>query len=187
MESSKIQTGLPDLPDDTVDPKLYDDLLILHRAIKNIVLYVGRYAGIDAPTPDIWSGIQYVDTILTANLNRLYPVASVPITAGQIVNLFNSAGNLRARLAVATGAATMAHGIAMTSAAAGEQFEMYWLRGYVDTIGGMTIGTVYWLSTVAGAIQNVAPAVVGQIQQQIGLALTSSQLLADIPFTYRIV
>lgn len=187
MESSIIQLALADLPSDTVPKELYDDFLNLHRAIKSLALGVSRYAGIDAPSSDIWSSLAYSDTLLMANHTRMYPTADIAITAGQMVNLYNNAGNLRARLADATLPATFACGVAMTSAAIGEQFEMYWLRGLVNTIGGMTVGTLYWLSTVPGSIQNIAPAVPGQIQQPVGVALTSSQLLMDIPLSYRIV
>lgn len=184
-DSSIIQLGLADLPADTVPKELYDDFLSLHRAIKSLLTGVSRFAGIDAPTPDTWPFLLYSDTILSQNHTRLYPVADVAITAGQMINLYSNAGNLRARLANAGSATTMAHGVANTGAVAGAQFEMYWLRGFVTTVGGMILGTLYWLSTTAGAIQNVAPNVAGQIQQPVGLAVGTSMLLMDIPLSYK--
>lgn len=185
MGTSIIVLGLEDLPSDTVPPQVYDDFLKLHRAVKNLADGVSRYAGVDAPTPDTWPYLLYQDTILTQNHTRIYPVADVNITAGQLVNLYNNAGVLRARLASANSASTMAHGIAMQSVTAGNQFEMYWLRGLVNTIGGMTVGTLYWLSPTSGAVQNIAPNVAGTIQQAIGVAVQSALMIMDIPLYYK--
>lgn len=184
-ENFLIQTGLPALPEDNIPADLYDNFLQLHRAIQNLLRGVSRYCGIDAPSPDIWSQITYQETLLSGNLTRMYVPASVAITRGQVVNLFNNAGVLNARLAAATSFTTMAHGVANNNAAPGEIVELNWLRGTLDSIAGMTTGTVYFLSTVAGAVQNTAPAAVGNIQQPVGLALGTNTMLLDIPFFYR--
>lgn len=183
-ETSVIILGLPDLPEDNIPPNLWDNFLQVHRAIKNLLAGVSRYSGIDAPESTTWSSLSYSDTILTANLSRMYPRATVGITAGQVVYLYSNAGVLEANLASANSATTLAHGIAMTSALAGQQFEMYFLRGLVNTIGGMVLGTLYYLSPTPGAIQNIAPTAPGTIRQPIGVALTTSQLLFDSNLSY---
>lgn len=180
-----IQLGLAVLPEDNIPPDLYDNFLSLHRAIQNLLRGVSRYCGIDAPAQEYWSQTTFQETLLSGNLTRMYVPASAAIARGQVVNLHDNAGVLNARLAVATSAATMAHGIANTDAAIGQICEINWLRGTLDSVGGMTVGTLYWLSTVAGGIQNAAPAVPGQIQQPIGLALATATLLMDIPLSYR--
>lgn len=185
MSNSKISLGLGILPASELPPVVYGELSAVYKAVQNLLDGVSRYSGIDAPESNTWKDLTYADTLLMANTSRMYPVAAVVITAGQAINLYNDTGVLKARLASASAASTMAHGIAMTSAAIGDQFEMYWLRGLVTTIGGMTLGTLYWLSPTAGAIQNLAPTVAGQIQQPVGLALTASVLLLDIPLSYR--
>lgn len=184
-DNSVIQLGLPALPDDNIPSDLYDNFFQLHRAIQNLARGVSRYCGVDAPSQDTWSELPYNETLLTGNLTRMYIPASVAISRGQVVNMHNNAGTINARLAVATSAATMAHGIANTDAAIGEFVEINWLRGLLNSVGGMTVGTLYWLSTTAGAVQNVAPAAAGQIQQPIGLALGTATLLMDIPLSYR--
>lgn len=184
IDSYRIQLGLPALPEDNIPPELYDNFLVLHRAIQNLLRGVSQYCGIDAPAEEYWPQTTYQETLLSGNLTRMYVPASVPILRGQVVNLFNNAGALNARLAVATAAATMAHGIANTNAGVGEICEINWLRGTLDSVGGMTVGTLYFLSTVAGAVQNTAPPG-PNIQQPIGLALAASTLLMDIPLTYR--
>ena len=99
-----------------------------------------------------------------------------------MINLYNNAGVLNARLAQADNIATMAHGVANSAGLAGARIEIYWARALLDSVGSLTLGTVYYLSpATGGAVQNVKPAVPGQIVQPIGLALTSGALLMDIP------
>jgi hypothetical protein len=184
-DSSVIQLGLPALPDDNIPSNLYDNFFQLHRAIQNLARGVSRYCGIDAPSRDLWAQIPASETLLSGNLTRFYPVASAAITRGQVVNLHDNAGVLSARLAVATSASTMAHGVANTAAAVGERVEINLMRGLLDSIGGMTIGTLYWLSTTPGAVQNVAPSVAGQIQQPVGLALGTTTMLLETSLYYR--
>lgn len=184
-DNSVIQLGLPALPEDNIPPNLYDNFMQLHRAIQNLARGVSRYCGVDAPQPDIWSEIGFAETMLSGNLTRLYIPASVAINRGEVVNLHDNAGVLSARLAVATSAATMAHGVANSIAAPGDMVEINWLRGLLNSIGGMTTGTLYWLGTAPGSIQNVAPVAAGQIQQPIGLAFGPTTLSMDIPLSYR--
>lgn len=183
--NSKIITGLPNLPSDQLPPELWDDHKVIYNAINNLAIGISVYAGVDGVDPSEWADSPPSDTILTANLTRMYPIASVAITAGQIVNLFDNAGSMDARLADSTTAATMAHGIANTAALAGARFEMQWLRSFVTSIGGMVPGTLYWLSTTPGAVQNLPPVAVGTIQQPIGLAIAAAQMIMDIPLLYK--
>lgn len=180
-----IQLGLPALPSDSIPTELYDDFLTVYRAIQNLLRGVSRYSGIDAPAPATWSGQTFSDTLLQGNITRIYVPASVVIARGQAINLFNDAGTLKTRLAAATGASTMAHGVANSAAAVGELVEINWLRGFIDSIGGMTPGTLYWLSTTPGAVQNSAPVAPGQIQQPVGVAFSAGQMALDISLSYR--
>jgi hypothetical protein len=181
VDNYKIQLGLPALPDDNVPSELYDNFYQLHRAIQNLLRGVSQYCGIDANSSDIWSSLNYTDTLLESNLTRMYPIAGSAISRGQMVNLYNNAGVLNARPAQANSMSTMAHGIANSAAAAGNRIEMFWLRGLVDSIGSMTVGTLYYLHpTVAGAVQNAAPVTAGQIVQPVGLALAAATLNMDI-------
>jgi hypothetical protein len=180
-DNYKIQLGLPALPDDNVPPDLYDNFYQLHRAIQNLLRGVSQYCGIDSPSSDIWGSLTYPDTLLEGNLTKMYPIAGATIARGQAVNLYSNAGVLNARPAQANSLTTMAHGVANSAASAGSRIEMYWLRGLIDSIGGMTIGTLYYLSpTVPGVLQSAKPVTAGQIVQPIGLALGSSTLNMDI-------
>ena len=185
IDNFRIRTGLPQLPDDNIPKELYGTFLYLYQAIQNLQRGTSEYCGIDAPASDIRDQLTYTDTLLSGNLTRMYPVAAVAISRGQVVNLYNDAGVLKARLAVATGASTMAHGIANETVSAGAQFEMNFLRGTIESVGGMTLGTLYYLSTSAGSIQSARPSVAGQIIQPVGLALGAATLAMDIPLYYQ--
>lgn len=183
VESSIIQLGLPALPEDNIPPNLYDNFMVLHRAVQNLARGVSRYCGVDAPSPDIWDQITFSETMLSGNLTRMYVPAGATIARGQVVNLYDGGGFLAARLASASSAATLAHGIANSNAATGQTLEMNWLRGLLNSVGGMTTGTLYWLSPTAGSIQNVPPAGPNR-QQPIGVAFGTNQLMMDISLQY---
>lgn len=182
---SKIVLGIASLPSDNLPKDLYDDFLSLYRAIKNLADKVSEFTGIDPPDQLEWAESTASRTILSGNHTRLYVVANVAINAGQLVNLFDFGGGvLRARLASASAANTMAHAICTQSVAAGQIAPLQWLRAYVNQIGGMTSGVLYWLSPTAGFVQNVAPVAAGTIRQPIGVAIAPSQLLMDISLLF---
>lgn len=185
VDNTKIILGLPALPSDQIPPELYDDFTTVHKAIKSLASGVSVYCGVDAPTAVEWADSPPSDTILTGNLTRMYPIADVLLVAGQLVNLYDSGGVLKARLANATLPATAAHGVCTIGAAAGDRIEMNWLRGYCTVIGGMVLGTIYYTSTTPGAIQTPAPVGVGQIQQPVGIAVSATELILDIPLSFK--
>jgi hypothetical protein len=179
--SSRIVLYLPPLPPDTLPKEFYSEIFTLYRACQSLQDGISRYCGVDPQDTSVRPQLVFSDTLLETNLTRMYPVASVPITRGQIVNLFNSAGALRARLAKADSMTTMAHGVCNETVAAGQQFEMYWQRGCLDSIVGLTVGANYFLSTaVAGQVQTVRPSVAGQIIQSVGFALAATTMQLDI-------
>lgn len=183
-DNFRIQLGLPVLPSDDVPPELYGTFMTVYQAIQNLLRGVSQYCGVDAPVPEIQSQVTYQDTLLSGNLTRMYPIASVAISRGQAVNLFNNAGVLNARLAQATSASTMMHGVANTTVTAGQRVEINFLRGTLDSIGGLTLGTLYYLSTVAGAVQSGRPAAAGNIIQPAGLALASATFALECNLSY---
>lgn len=183
-ESFKIQTNLPQLPPDGLPKELYPEFQALHLAIFSLLRGISQYAGIDAPSSDIWSSLSYSDTILTGNATRMYVVAGVTIARGQAVNLYLSGGILKVRLADADSATTMMHGVANSAGSAGDIIEINWLRGLLDSVGGMTTGTLYYLSTTAGAVQSARPSGAGQIIQAAGVALNATTLLFDCSLNY---
>lgn len=114
-------------------------------------------------------------TLLAGNLNRLYVVASEAIAQGAAVSLFNSAGVLNVRNANATNNTKICDGFCSTPGgiAAGASGEII-LNNGVASIGGLTIGQRYWLSTTNGLIANVPAVAAGNIEQYLGIAISST-------------
>lgn len=178
-DSTRLITGLPNLPNNELEKQLYSELSIVYRAIQNLTQLVGQYTGIDAPGLSEIAAMDPASYLLGSNLGRYYPTVSVVggVTRGQIVHL--NGGNTINK-AIATSSAGLAIGIANETAANGANCEVLTGFGLTDAIGGMTPGTLYYLSTTLGAIQNLRPVGAGQIIQPIGWALTSTQMLYNI-------
>lgn len=182
---SRLLTGLPSLPNEQLTQQLYGEFSIVYKAIRNLTDGVGQLTGIDSPDASAWADTPMSSTILTGNATKLYPIASELVAPGQLINLFDNAGILGARLASSNLPATMAHGIATTGAGIGSRFEMQYLRAFISSIGGMAIGQLYYTGTIPGTVQNAPPIAVGTIQQPIGVAVANNQLLLDISLSFK--
>lgn len=175
-ESSKILLGLPNLPPEQIDPKLWGEFLTVYRAIQNLLNGVSQYGGIDPPTDAERAVMDPTAYLLGTNVERWYPTASVAITRGQIVRVLAGASNQVALAAADNILNGPAIGIANETKGIGQNIEII-LGGVTDAIGGMVPGTLYYLATaVAGAVQNLRPIVPGQYIQPIGWAMTSNQM-----------
>lgn len=175
-ESSKILLGLPNLPPEQIDPKLWSEFLTVYRAIQNLLLGVSQYAGIDAPSTLDIATMDPTSYLLGNNVERWYPTAAVAVTRGQLVRVLAGSSN-QVALAQANNIANgPAIGIANETKGIGQKVEIL-CGGMTDAIGGMTPGTLYYLATAAaGAVQNLRPVVPGQFIQPIGWAMTANQM-----------
>jgi hypothetical protein len=171
-----IDLGLPQLPVNT-DPKIEPDLRDLYNAVRNLALGVGQQLGLEVPYAGYQNtaGAHYT---VGQYKRRLYVVASVAITYGQLVNTFDDAGVLKARLANATTTAVRAHGICNTpgTCAIGATIEVVLPEAYVNSVGGLTKGTTYYLSTTGGAMQSSPPAGASNLIQAVGHAISATEL-----------
>lgn len=177
-ENSKILLGLPNLPPEYIDQKLWGEFQVIYTAIKNLLLGISQYSGIDPPDAVEIASMDPTKYLQQANLARWYPTADGPITRGQVVRATNVSGANRCELASAsTGLLySPAIGVANETVAAGQKVEVL-CAGMTDAISGMIPSTLYYLSTTDGAIQNLRPVNPGEGIQPIGWALTSGQLL----------
>ena len=163
-------------------------LLAVFLAIGNMLEGVSRYTGIDAPRTSEWAGLltSYSETLLIGQGTRMYPIASVAIARGQVVNLWNDGGVLKARLAQANSATTMAHGLANTAAGIGAQVEINLWQTWTNAIGALTPGSLYYLAPgTAGAVQATRPSVGGQIIQSVGVALSANDFSFNASSQYQ--
>lgn len=171
--SSKIITGLPNLPADGLPKELWPEFLTIYRAIQNLLEGVTRWTGIDGPDELERAEMQGYEFLLEQQMASWYPVATVPIARGQLVcvNGANTCG-----LASAAAMATNAIGVADETVGAGQKVKVI-TQGLVDSITGMVPGTLYYTGVTPGAIQNLPPITPGQIVQGMGWALDSTHLL----------
>lgn len=108
--------------------------------------------------------------------------ASVAISAGNFVNLYNNAGVLSMKLAdCSTG--LQADGYVLAAVASGSTGTVY-LNNQNTAQTGLTPGTIYFLST-AGGISATPPTTAGYLNQVVGksVSATSLQFRPEQPVT----
>jgi Protein of unknown function (DUF2793) len=99
--------------------------------------------------------------------------ASEDIDAGEFVNVFDSGGNTRVRLADATDPDKFANGYCLFSIANGDIGQVHF-SGINSAIAVAAPASEVWLSeTVPGAFQTTPPSAAGSIVQALGVALES--------------
>lgn len=103
--------------------------------------------------------------------------ASEALAAGDLVNIHDVAGAVRVRKADATTAGKEAHGFVLQAAAAAAVVTVYPEEAVLSGLTGLVIGARQFLSTTAGARQAAAPTVAGQYVQEIGVALSATEIL----------
>jgi hypothetical protein len=108
-------------------------------------------------------------------------VASEAIGAGKLVNLYNNAGVLNARLADNSNG-RVAHGFVKTAVASAGTAAVFDLDNVLDGLSGLTIGAEYFLGTAGSVITpalDAATATAGTIDQKIGVALSATEIDTD--------
>jgi hypothetical protein len=120
---------------------------------------------------------------------RIFLPCSEAITYGQLVNTFDDGGVFSVRLADATDDTKPCHGVCNTvgTSTIGDTLEIVMPNAYVKSIGGLSPGTIYYLSTTPGIGTNVAPSGSGNIVQAIGLALETDGMLFNPAFAWGVV
>lgn len=168
--------GLPQSPTNT-DPKVAPDISDAFNSIRNLAYLVGQYGGYE-PAEVGFNTLSNVRYTAGVYKRRVYCQALEAMPYGALVNLTNSGGVLAARFANATNNTKPCYGINNTvgTCAIGATIEIALPGCYVTSIGGLTPGTRYFLSTTNGLAANVAPAVAGNVRQAIGFALDANTL-----------
>jgi hypothetical protein len=106
-------------------------------------------------------------------------VASENLAAGDLVNLWNDGGTLKARKAIATGLGTRASGFVLSAFSTSATATVY-IKGNNDQLSGLTAGDFLFLSATAGLVTATAPTTSGQVAQQVGQAITATSATIDI-------
>lgn len=111
--------------------------------------------------------------------------ASEDLAAGDLINLWNDSGTLRARKADATSAGKDADGFTLSAVTSGQNATIWAEEAVISGLTGLTPGARYFLSTTAGAATDTAPSGSGNVAQVIGKALSATEILfrPDTPIT----
>ena len=153
------------------------------NALRALQLAIGDTSGLAYSTDPTYFHEQqpnFAQSIQVHNLLLIRVTANVNIAAGQIVNLFDNGAVLAARLAVASGISTRAHGWAMETITAGNPIMIALDRGYKAVVGA-TRGVTYYLSDITpGGISAAVPVGSGKIIQEVGLGLSATYLFVRI-------
>jgi len=102
--------------------------------------------------------------------------ASEALSAGDLVNIHDSSGP-KMRKADATTAGKEAHGFVLSSVSNGASGTMYPEENVISGLTGLTPGARMFLSTTAGLNTATAPSTSGQVVQEIGVALSTTEIM----------
>lgn len=165
-------------PDAVPDANLRHICNELLQFINNIAFSMNVDAGVGSRVISQWQMLAGSSTTLLANNhNRLYAVAGEALAYGDIVNIYDNAGVLNVRKADATTNAKPADGFNNTpqNLAIGDVGEFILAHGILPATG-LTIGQRYFLSTTAGIMSTTPAVAVGNIEQYLGVAISSTAL-----------
>lgn len=172
--NSLINVGLgASIPENITTPDGRSIFATMIQVVNNLIQFIEQYCGVTQKDITQWSTLAPSDTILAANMGRLYPIANVALSYGQMVNLFNDGTQLSARLADEA-AVRRCHGYCNVAGgvAAGAYCEVIIINGLV-TILGVVRGSTYWLAN-AGLVTAVAS------NQVIGFGVATNTLAVAI-------
>lgn len=97
------------------------------------------------------------------------------LSAGELVNLYNDSGTIKARKADASNG-RRAHGYVLASVTSPNNATVY-LEGTITGLTGKTPGAAYYLSgATAGDVTATAPSTAGYLSQEIGYALSATEI-----------
>lgn len=167
---------------DSIPPDLrgyFDDI---HNAIFQLQQAFVTYCGIAQQDHNFWQSFKAADTVIPQNLNRCYIQFSEAIVAGGMINVVDVAGTKQARNANAANNTKMAHGYSTEGVAAGDFGEVILGHGLCTSVGGLTVGARYYLSTVNGLITAIAPVAAGNIEQLVGIAMSATELFVTMHY-----
>jgi hypothetical protein len=102
--------------------------------------------------------------------------ASEAIAAGDFVNIYSSSG-AKVRKANATDDTKPVNAFAQSAIASGAAGSVRGAGGKISGLSGLTPGATYYLATTGGAITTTPPSGSGNLVQEIGVAVSATELL----------
>lgn len=104
------------------------------------------------------------------------------IAAGAFINVWNNAGTPSVRNANATDTTKPAHGYVLAGFGSGSNATVY-LASENNVLTGLSVGSVYYLTTTGGVVSTTPPNTTGNSLQTVGYAIntTTIQYSQSIP------
>ena len=165
LPSASVNLGISSIPD-VDNQEIYQALLPVHSAIRNVMYALDAYTGNLLITPDEYSQINATGQIQLQKTAVFYVKLTEAVAVGNMINIWNS-GGARGRKSVS--ATQRIHGYALASGAIGDTIPIC-LFGLCSLIGGLTPGADYYASTTPGQIT------ASVTSQRIGFALDATHL-----------
>jgi len=178
--ASAINLGIPEMPQGVPDD-LFSQFRLVYQAFQNLQRGIEDYSGRSFyyPQPDQLIP-SFAQSIQSQFQNVIYAPANQALVANKLAALINSSGVLKVDYASASSKITQARGVIISDTAAGEMCPIFLSRGYLTGYIGLTVAAQYFLATTPGGITSVAPSSPGTIIQDIGFALSPTELYIDI-------
>ncbi|MCS5663938.1 MAG: hypothetical protein NZ604_06615 [Flavobacteriales bacterium] len=104
-------------------------------------------------------------------------VTSENLISGEFVNMYLNGGVATLRKADATDTTKPAYGFVIAGSTSPSINTMYILGVQNDYVSGLTIGTRYFLDSTAGGITSTPLSTTGNLNQEIGIAITATSIL----------
>lgn len=99
--------------------------------------------------------------------------ASEALSAGDLVNVWNSGGSVRVRKADGSTSGKHAHGFVLAAVSSGASATVY-AEGTNTQLSGLTGGDLFLSATTPGAVTATAPSGSGQTVQPVGYAVSAT-------------
>ena len=168
-----VELGIPELPGTGHKEDIYNEFVNVFNALRRLQSAINTDLGLAAISNDVLNTLQVTDGV-SLRKDRAYVQVTETVNYGQVLNFYTVAGQIRARLAKSTAPEYRAWAICNTEGthASGTIVEAALGNCLVESIGGLTPGTEYFLSSVGGILTNVPdPLTETNIQQSVGIAL----------------
>lgn len=179
--------GLSELPeiDQKKYPGIFQDLVRIRIAIRGLQSALDIYTGALPEDKQYWPSVGVTDYLRLQNISRIHCEVSEDISAGHAVTFFDFGGKLAAKRADSNTINNPCRGFcsAKGGVLAGSYGEFV-LLGVNPFYSGLTPGQEYYLSLTPGLITSVMPTTMGNIQQKIGYALSSTALWFNPSITW---
>lgn len=173
-----IELPIPELPSHGHKDEIYNEFVAVFNALRRIESVLNVQVGLASASSEVLPNMGIGDGLSLVK-SKLYVELTQAVSYGQVMSIHNSGGAAKGRLASNVGESTRCWGVCNTlgSHAIGAIVECVLGPCLIESIGGMTPGQEYFLSSTPGAITNTPdPLTETNIRQSIGLAITSAAM-----------